>query len=66
MLCFAEQAAAANATGAGWLAQTLRTWEVRVEIVDISHDLRDEILAAQRTQTMVNPDVSGDGTNTAG
>jgi hypothetical protein len=32
---------------------------VRVEVVDISQELRDEILAAQRTQTMVNPDVSG-------
>ena len=41
------------------LAQALRTWEVRVEVVDISQELRDEILAAQRTQTMVNPDVSG-------
>ena len=59
VLCFADQAAAAYATGAGWLAQALRTWEVRVEVVDISQELRDEILAAQRTQTMVNPDVSG-------
>ncbi|UUY05746.1 hypothetical protein LRS13_09560 [Svornostia abyssi] len=55
MLCFANQDAAAYATGGGWVAQALRTWEVGVEVVDIPDDLRTEILAAQLGQTMVNP-----------
>jgi hypothetical protein len=41
--CFADQVAAAYATGAGWLAQALRIWEVRVENVDIPQALRDEL-----------------------
>lgn len=65
VLCFADPAAAAYATGAGWLAQALRTWQVQVEIVDISQDLRDQILAAQSTQTMVNPEMVGGGDDAA-
>ncbi len=59
VLCFADESAAAYATRGGWLAQALRTWGVRVEIVDIPQALHDEIRAAQKTQTMVNPDTSG-------
>jgi hypothetical protein len=59
ILCFADRAAAAYATGGGWVAQALRSWEVDVEIVDIPDDLRAEILEAQIGQTMVNPDRTG-------
>jgi hypothetical protein len=56
ILAFADSDAAAYATGGGWLAQALKTWEVEVEIVDIPVELRDEIRAAQTSQTMTNPD----------
>lgn len=55
IICFADPVAAAYATGGGWVAQALRTWDVTVEIVDIPPYLRDEIVAAQAGQTMVNP-----------
>lgn len=58
VLAFADSDAAAYATGGGWVAQALRTWDVDVEIVDIPEELRNKIRAAQAAQTMVNPDVS--------
>jgi hypothetical protein len=67
VLCFADEAAAAYATGGGWLAQALRTWDVTVETIDIPQDLRDEILAAQKGQKMVNvEDVADDVADPAG
>lgn len=61
VIAFADTAAAAYATGGGWLAQALRTWDVDIEIVDIPQNLRDEILAAQAGQKMVNiEDVADD------
>jgi hypothetical protein len=58
ILAFADNDAAAYATGGGWVAQALRSWQVDVEVVDIPEQLRNEIRAAQAVQTMVNPDVS--------
>ena len=55
VLCFADKAAAAYALGGGWVAQALRTWNVDVEVIEISAELRAEITAAQAGQTMVNP-----------
>ncbi|MTD44897.1 hypothetical protein GKE82_11485 [Conexibacter sp. W3-3-2] len=55
VLCFADHEAAAYATGGGWVAQALRTWGVKVEIIDLPEDIRGEIRAAQDGQTMVNP-----------
>jgi hypothetical protein len=60
LLAFADSAAAAYATGGGWVAQALRTWEVDVVVVDIPDELRSEIRAAQGSQTMVNPDIAMD------
>ena len=61
VIAFADPAAAAYATGRGWLAQALRTWHVDVEILDIPQHLREEILAAQAGQKMVNiEDVADD------
>jgi hypothetical protein len=56
VIAFADAEASAYATGGGWVAQALRTWKVGVEVVNIEHDLRDEILAAQKQQRMVNAD----------
>jgi hypothetical protein len=56
MLAFADEEASAYATGGGWVAQALRTREVKVEVIDIPESLRDEILAAQKNQRMVNAD----------
>jgi len=54
LLAFADSEAAGYATGGGWLAQALKTWDVGVEIVDIPDDLRQKIRAAQASQVMVN------------
>jgi hypothetical protein len=56
LVAFADKQASKFATGCGWSAQALRTWGVQVEVVDISQELRDEILAAQTSQRMVNAD----------
>ena len=60
VIAFADEEASRYATGGGWLAQALRTWNVDIEIVDIPRDLRDEILAAQQRQRMVNTDDTAD------
>lgn len=61
VLAFADKEASKFATGGGWVAQALGTWGVKVEVVDIPPELRDEILAAQTGQRMVNADeASGD------
>jgi hypothetical protein len=56
VIAFADEEASGYATGGGWVAQALRTWGVRIEVVDIPRNLRDEILAAQKDQRMVNAD----------
>jgi len=56
MIAFADKAASAYATGGGWVAQALRTWDVKVVVVAIPQALRDEILTAQKGQRMVNVD----------
>jgi hypothetical protein len=60
VLAFADKEAAAYATGGGWVAQALRTWNVSVEIVEIPQELRNEIRAAQGKQRMVNADETAD------
>lgn len=60
VIAFADEEASRYATGGGWVAQALRTWNVDVEIIDIPQDLRDEILAAQQRQRMVNADDAAD------
>lgn len=61
VLVFADSAAAAYATGDGWLAYALRAWDVRVMVVEIDAGLRAEIRAAQHRQRMVNAgDVADD------
>ncbi|MDX6708983.1 MAG: hypothetical protein QOI48_4829 [Solirubrobacteraceae bacterium] len=60
VIAFADEKASRYATGGGWVAQALRTWNVDVEIIDIPQDLCDEILAAQQRQRMVNADDAAD------
>lgn len=60
VIAFADLEASAYATGSGWVAQALRTWEVEVVVVDIPQGLRDEICAAQKQQRMVNADEAAD------
>jgi hypothetical protein len=40
MLAFASAEAAAIATGAGWLAEALQSWQVVVEVVEVPDGLR--------------------------
>lgn len=60
VIAFADSEASGYATGGGWVAQALRTWDVQVEVVSIPENLRGEILAAQDGQRMVNPDDAAD------
>ncbi len=60
VIAFADSEASAYATGGGWVAQALRTWNVKVEVIDIPQELRDEIRAAQKQQRMVNADEAAD------
>ncbi len=60
VIVFADKEASAYATGGGWVAHALRTWNVRVEIVEIPQELRNEIRAAQGKQRMVNADEAAD------
>lgn len=55
-LGFASQDAADCVTGKSWLAEALRTWGVKVIVVDLGQAVRDSILLAQARQIMVNPD----------
>jgi hypothetical protein len=55
-VAFADTQASQYATGGGWVAQALRTWDVNVVVVDIPQQLRDEIIEAQKGQRMVNAD----------
>lgn len=59
-LAFADKDAATYATGRGWLAQALRTWNVDVHVVQIPEELREEIRRAQTSQKMVNIDEAAD------
>ena len=56
VIAFADLEASGYATGGGWVAQALRTWDVKVVVVNIPQALRDEIRAAQEQQRMVNAD----------
>lgn len=60
VIAFADVEASGYATGGGWVAQALRTWDVKVEVVDIPQELRDEIRTAQKQQRMVNADEAAD------
>jgi hypothetical protein len=56
VLAFADEEAAAYAKGDGWVARALNARRVRVEVVEISPELRNEIRTAQHRQRMVNAD----------
>jgi len=60
MLVFCDDEAAAYARGKGWLARALNAWGVEVRVIAIEKTLRDEILAAQGRQVMVNPNSDED------
>jgi hypothetical protein len=56
ILAFADAEAAAYPRGAGWLAEALKTWKVRVLVVDLDETERAKIRAAQLLQEMRNPE----------
>ena len=60
ILVFADDAAAAYALGAGWLAEALKTWKVTVIVVELDDAERDRIREAQALQEMRNPDADDD------
>jgi hypothetical protein len=56
ILAFADDAAAAYARGAGWLAEALKTWKVTVLVVELDETEREKIRQAQALQEMRNPE----------
>ena len=57
ILGFADHVAAASVTGASWLAEALRTWEIEVLVTELDGGTREALHAAQARQVMVNPAV---------
>jgi hypothetical protein len=45
----ASEAASQSPNAGGWVAQALRTWGVKVMVIAIPQELRDEILGARTT-----------------
>jgi hypothetical protein len=54
IVCFADPVAAKLLAGRSWLAYAVREFGVRVEVIEISAELRESIAAAQKRQIMVN------------
>lgn len=54
---FGSGEAAASVSGKSWLAEALRTWGIRVIVVELDDAVRDALLVAQARQIMVNPDL---------
>ncbi len=47
ILGFADHVAAASATGASWLAEALRSWEIEVFVTELDAGTREALRAAQ-------------------
>jgi hypothetical protein len=60
VLAFADSDAAACVTGTSWLAEALRAWDITVLVVELEHDTREGLRAAQVRQVMANPPVAGE------
>ncbi|MEJ7630697.1 MAG: hypothetical protein WKF54_14005 [Nocardioidaceae bacterium] len=58
IIAFASQQARDSISG--WLRQAAETFDVKLEVVDVPQDLRDQILRAQSRQVMVNLDQVAD------
>ena len=54
ILCFADRAAAAAVLGDSWMARAAAMRNFDVHVMDIPSAIRDDLVAAQRRQTMVN------------
>lgn len=63
VLAFADPDAAACVTGASWLAEALRAWDITVLVVELEHDIRAGLRAAQVRQVMVNPSAASEPPN---
>jgi len=55
VLAFADELAARSVLGKGWLAEALQTWDVEVRVVELDHEVREQIAGAQLRQQMMNP-----------
>lgn len=55
VIAFGDSVAAAQVMGSSWLAEALRTWGVRVTLVELEEDVRLSLSAAQARQVMINP-----------
>jgi hypothetical protein len=53
---FGSAEAAACVTGKSWLSEALKTWGIKIIVVDLDDAVRDSVLAAQARQIMVNPE----------
>lgn len=53
-IAFGSSEAAACVSGQSWLSEALTTWDIKVVVVELDDAVRDEVLAAQARQIMVN------------
>lgn len=56
ILCFADEAAAKYARGGSWVAAAVRTFDIEVQVVNLSEEQLNRVKSAQRRQRMVNPE----------
>jgi hypothetical protein len=55
IIAFADPEAAACVTGASWLAEALRSWEIEVLVVELDDTVRTGLRETQARQVMINP-----------
>jgi len=53
-LVFADSAAANKCTGKSWLAHVCRLNGIKIELVELDEDTRNQVIDAQKRQVMVN------------
>jgi hypothetical protein len=56
-IAFGSAGAAVCVTGSSWLAEALKTWGVKVIVVELDPAARDAVIAAQARQIMVNQEL---------
>jgi hypothetical protein len=69
VIALADAEAAAGIRG--WLAESIKIWDIEVLVIPIPDDLRSRLKEAQYRQRMVNPtapedELSGDGSESSG
>jgi hypothetical protein len=56
ILCFADEAAAKYVRGRSWVAEAVRTFGIKVHVVNLPEEQLNCVRLAQKRQRMVNPE----------